>query len=105
MAARAPAVRHLLLYTYVENMASRRGPVRPLHLAHAEAAVQSGKLLAGGAYAPALDGGLLIFDADRATVEDFARKDPYVVQQLVTHWEVKEWLVVVGAAPLYPPPS
>ena len=97
--ASAPVRRQLLFYTYVADMATRRGAVRPLHLVHAEAAVRAGRLLAGGAYAPNTDGGLLVFDAGRDEVEAFARADPYVTSKLVTHWEVKEWVVVVGKAP------
>lgn len=33
---------------------------------------------------------------DRSAVERFAREDPYVTEGLVTRWEVREWVVVIG---------
>jgi len=95
-AAALPAKRHVLFYTYVDNMLEKRGPVRPTHLEHANKAVAAGHLLAGGAFMPDCEGGLLVFDADRATVEEFAKNDPYVTSKLVTKYEIKEWFVVVG---------
>jgi uncharacterized protein len=98
--ATAPVRRQLLVYTYVSDMATKRGPVRPLHLVHAEAEVRTGRLLAGGAVGGAdLREGLLVFAATPAEVEAFARADPYVTQGLVTQWRVAEWTVVVGKAP------
>ncbi len=29
-------------------------------------------------------------------VEEFARNDPYVLNGLVTRWEVRPWAVVIG---------
>ena len=35
----------------------------------------------------------------RSAVEDFARKDPYVTNGLVSRWEVRSWKVVIGNQP------
>jgi heme-degrading monooxygenase HmoA len=44
-----------------------------------------------------VDRALLLFQAaEKSYVEDFARKDPYVVNGLVKKWEVRPWNVVVG---------
>jgi hypothetical protein len=37
--------------------------------------------------------------AERSVVEDFARRDPYVIKGLVTRWEVRSWAVVIGPEP------
>lgn len=44
-----------------------------------------------------VDGALLVFRvADRAGVEAFAKQDPYVVNGLVVHWQIRPWTVVIG---------
>lgn len=88
----------LLRYQYVPNMLERRGPVRPSHLQHANAATARGELLLGGAHPPEVAHATLAFKASKDTVEQFARNDPYVTSGLVTHWDVQEWAVVVGSA-------
>ena len=90
---------HLLHYRYVDNMLERRTPVRPLHLAHATPYVQRGQLLLGGACPPEIKQALLVFRGlDRAGVEEFAQKDPYVTNGLVEEWRVQDWTVVLGSA-------
>jgi uncharacterized protein YciI len=89
---------YLLLYDYVADIAERRGPYRAAHLAHARAAVDRGDLVLGGALANPIDGAVLLFRADSASVaEAFAQVDPYVLNGLVTRWRVREWTTVVGA--------
>lgn len=98
---------YLLFYEVVPDYAARRGPLRAAHLAHAQAAVERGELLLGGALADPIDGAVLLFRGDRpAVAERFAAADPYVRQGLVTRWRVREWTTVVGptaAAPVAPP--
>ena len=93
-----PPQYHLLLYTYVDRMVERRQPIRPLHLAHAQAYVERQQLLLAGACPPDVKDAVLCFAASRPEVEEFARKDPYVLNGLVTEWKVKEWAVVMGSA-------
>ena len=33
---------------------------------------------------------------DQTLAEDFARRDPYVANGLVTKWTVRPWAVVIG---------
>jgi uncharacterized protein YciI len=50
-----------------------------------------------GALADPPDGALLVFRAsDPAPVQEFVRKDPYVLNGLVKRWEIRPWAVVVG---------
>ena len=94
----APVIRPLkvLLYTYTEDAVEKRKPFRDAHLAAANAAVERGELLLGGALADPVDGGVLIFTGDSA-VEEFAQSDPYVLNGVVTEWMVREWSTVVGS--------
>ena len=86
---------YALLYDVVDGYVERRAAYREEHLALARG---SGRLLLGGAFADPVDGALLVFQADDASaVEDFARRDPYVREGLVTRWRVRPWSVVVGS--------
>jgi len=50
-----------------------------------------------GAFANPVDGAALVFRAEGpSVVEDFARKDPYVTNGLVTNWRVREWTEGMG---------
>jgi uncharacterized protein YciI len=88
----------LLFYDYVPDYIERRAPYRATHFAHAVAAEQRGELFLAGACTD--DGGpigVLVFKTmERATVEDFARADPYVLNGVTTGWRVREWTTVLG---------
>lgn len=86
-----------LLYDLVDDMVSRRVPYREAHLGLAREAHARGELLLAGALTDPTDRALLVFKADAPTpVEDFVRKDPYVLNGLVKRWEIRPWTVVVG---------
>lgn len=94
----------LLFYTYVPDYLERRTPHRPAHFAHARAAAERGDLfLAGACTDEGLPMGVLVFKvADRKTVEDFARQDPYVAHGVAANWSVREWTTVLGRDALTP---
>jgi hypothetical protein len=95
---------YALLYHVVDDFVSRRSPYREEHLRLAREANRRGELLLAGALGDPADRALLVFRApDGAVVEDFARKDPYVANGLVTRWEVRPWAVVIGSEPETPP--
>src|SRR5438105_1200386 len=88
---------YALFYDVVEDFVSRRVKYREEHLRLAQEAHRRGELLLAGALSDPADRALLIFLApDRAVVEGFARNDPYVLNGLVTRWEVRSWAVVIG---------
>jgi uncharacterized protein len=88
---------YLLFYTFVSDMAERRGPFRKAHLAHLEAALARGELVLAGALAEPLDGAVLLFQGTSpAAAEAVANTDPYVLNGLVTAWRVRPWSTVVG---------
>ena len=88
---------YALIYETVDDYVARRGEFRELHLRIAREARERGELVLAGAFDDPVDRALLVFRAnDRNKVEDFARKDPYVVNGLVKKWEVRSWKVVVG---------
>jgi hypothetical protein len=68
-----------------------------MHLRIAREVRERGDLILAGAFEDPVDRALLVFRVDdKSKVEDFARKDPYVVNGLVKKWEVRSWKVVVG---------
>jgi uncharacterized protein YciI len=90
---------YALFYRVVDDYMEKRPLYRPYHLQHAQAAQERGELMLGGAFSDPPDSALLVFQAaDKSVVEAFAQNDPYVLNGLVVHWEVRIWTVVIGTA-------
>lgn len=88
-----------LIYDLVDDYLERRAPLRSQHLALANSAHKRGELVLAGALAEPTDKALLIFHAPgQSVVEAFAKNDPYVINGLVKHWEIRPWTVVIGNA-------
>ena len=88
---------YALIYYVVDDYISRRSTFRDEHILLAREANRRGELLLAGAFSSPADRALLVFLApDKSIVEDFVRKDPYVVNGLVTRWEIRPWTVVIG---------
>jgi len=86
-----------LFYDVVDDFVARRVPFRAEHLRLAGEAHNRGDIILAGALAEPVDTALIIFHcADNSVAEDFARRDPYVVNGLVKKWTVRPWNVVVG---------
>jgi uncharacterized protein YciI len=86
-----------LIYYVVDGFVSRRTPFREEHLRLVGKANRRGELLLAGALGDPVDRALLVFRTqNRSIAEDFARNDPYVINGLVTRWEVQPWAVVIG---------
>jgi uncharacterized protein YciI len=91
---------YALVYEVVDDFIARRTPFRAEHLRLACEAHRRGELLLAGAFSDPPDGALLVFRVpDKSIVEDFARNDPYVVNGLVTRWQIRSWTVVIGDEP------
>ena len=86
-----------LIYYVVDGFVSRRTAFREEHLRLVGKANRRGELILAGALGDPVDRALLVFRTqDRSIAEDFARNDPYVINGLVTKWEVQPWAVVIG---------
>jgi len=91
------AMYYILFYRTVDNYVEKRAPYRDDHLAYASAAYEGGDLVMAGALAEPVDSAVLVFKGEGAFVaEEFARNDPYVMNGLITEWEVRPWTVVIG---------
>jgi uncharacterized protein YciI len=86
-----------LLYDVVDDFVALRVPFRAEHLRLAGEAHNRGDIVLAGALVEPVDTALIIFHcAEKSVAEDFARRDPYVVNGLVNKWTVRPWTVVVG---------
>jgi hypothetical protein len=86
-----------LTYDLVDDYLDRRPQFRDEHLALARAAHEAGDLALAGAFDDPADTALLVWTTeDRSVVEQFAARDPYVANGLVTAWRIRPWKVVVG---------
>jgi uncharacterized protein len=93
----------LLIYDLASDYLERRTTFRSAHLKLAQEAVEKGELLLGGALDnPADQAILLFFGASPSTAENFAQKDPYVLNGLVLKWQVRKWITVVGKDASFP---
>lgn len=88
---------YLLLYDVSHDYLERRGEYRKEHLDLAWKAHEAGDLVLGGALQQPADGAVLLFAGDTPeAAERFAYNDPYVKNGLVTSWEIRPWMTVVG---------
>jgi len=88
---------YVLIYYLVPDYLSLRSAFREEHLRLAGEANQHGHLILAGAFSEPPDQALLIFRvADPSSIERFARNDPYVINGLVSRWEIRNWNVVIG---------
>jgi len=88
---------YILFYTTAEDYMVRRGQFRQQHLEMASEAVTKGEIIMGGALADPPDQAIIIFKGDSPEIaENFAKKDPYVLNGVVTKWKVRPWNVAIG---------
>jgi uncharacterized protein len=81
----------------VDDFVAHRAPFRAEYLRLAGEAHERGHIVLGGALAEPADTAPIIFHcADKSIAEDFARRDPYVVNGLLKKWSVRPWTVVGG---------
>jgi uncharacterized protein YciI len=88
-----------LIYYLVDDYLERRAALREEHLGLAQQAHERGELRLAGAFSDPYDRALLVWSTDdESVVTRFVQADPYVVNGLVTRWEIRPWNVVVGEA-------
>ena len=88
---------YILFYEYAPDYLERRGEFRDQHMALAKASLDRGELFLGGAFANPADGAAIVFKGNTPRIaESFAKADPYVINGLVTSWNVREWTTVAG---------
>lgn len=82
---------------YPDDVLERRGPHREAHLAYASKLKEEGKIIAGGAFDPASEGGLILFRAESAeAVREMLEEDPYTKAGLFEESKILPWNIVIG---------
>lgn len=88
---------YILFYKTVDNYVELRAPFREKHLAYANASHARGELYLAGALTDPADSAVLVFKGESPkAAEEFAKNDPYVLNGLITEWNVRPWSVVIG---------
>jgi uncharacterized protein len=86
---------YLLLYTYVEDMAERRGPYREEHLAKLRAEQDAGRITLAGALGTPPTGGAIVWTGvTPEEIQRFTAADPYVINGLVTAQRIERWNLI-----------
>jgi hypothetical protein len=81
-----------VLYEYLDDSVDARDAHRAAHRAFLDTLVDPVKLLASGPWAADPAGALLVFEAaSAAEVETALDNDPFAVEGLVGHRQVREW--------------
>jgi uncharacterized protein len=94
---------YLLFYELVPDYVNRRAPLRAEHLRLAWASHARGEMVLGGILTDPVDRAVLMFQGDSPDVaRRFAETDPYVLNGLVTRWDVRQWVTVAGEHPATP---
>ena len=89
---------YALIYYLVDDYLQRRASLRDDHLRLSRDAHRKGELLLAGAFSDPSDRAMLVFRVkETSSIEEFVRKDPYFINGLVTRYEIRPWVVVVGA--------
>jgi len=89
-------MKYVLFYTSAPDVAARAGPVFPAHRAHYEDFRARGVLLLLGTFENAqADGSMAVFTT-REAAEEFAATDPFVLNGVVTGYQIKGWNEAIG---------
>ncbi|MGY5848813.1 YciI-like protein [Salegentibacter sp. F14] len=89
---------YILKYKTIPTYLQEREKYRKEHLKLAKDYAKRGLLILAGAVEDPTDGAILIFKAEsEKIVADFARKDPYVQNDLISKTEIRKWKVVIGS--------
>jgi uncharacterized protein YciI len=82
---------YVLLYESADDVAERAPAHAAAHREHWRPFRERGELLLIGPFGdPQSQGAMSVFTT-RASAEQFARTDPFVVNGVVRSWEIREW--------------
>jgi uncharacterized protein len=84
-------VKYVVLYESADDIASRAPAHFPAHLARIEEFRARGAVLMIGAFGdPQAQGAMGVFTT-REAAEEFVAGDPFVLNEVVRRWEIREW--------------
>ena len=84
-------MKYVVLYTSAEGLAENAPQHFEAHRAHWRRFLDSGELLEIGPFGdPQSQGSMAVFNS-REAAEQFAKDDPFVLNGVVSSWELREW--------------
>jgi uncharacterized protein len=87
---------HILIYSYVPDMATRREEYRSAHLQRIIAQRDVGHIFLAGGFDPPTGGAIVFRGVEREHVEAFVAADPYYLNGLVTDFRIEHWNLIRG---------
>jgi uncharacterized protein YciI len=85
------STKYVLLYESADDVLAKAPAYFAAHSARGQSFHERGLLLAYGPFGnPQEEGSMAVFTS-RQAAEEFAREDPFVVNGVVRHWQVREW--------------
>jgi uncharacterized protein YciI len=92
----ALAVKYVLFYESADDVLSKAAPHLAAHVARWKQFQERGVLLMIGTFAnPQADGSMSIWTG-RESAEEFVKDDPFVLNQVVKGWHIREWNEVLS---------
>jgi uncharacterized protein YciI len=89
-------MKYVLFYESADDVASKAPLHFPAHRARIEAFRARGRILLVGAFGdPQREGSMAIFPT-REAAEEFVAEDPFVLNEVVRRWEIREWNEVLA---------
>jgi uncharacterized protein len=88
--------KYVLFYESAEDVLVTAPRHFTAHRARYESFRDAGQLFLIGTFADARRDGAMAIFATREAAREFAEGDPFVLNGVVRHWEVREWLEVLG---------
>jgi len=84
-------VKYVVLYQSADDVASKAPAHFPAHRARIDDFARRGTLVMVGAFGqPQEEGSMAIFTT-REAAEEFVRDDPFVLNGVVSGWQIREW--------------
>ena len=84
-------MKYVVLYASAERVAEKAPQYVDAHRDHWRRFLDSGELLEIGPFGdPQSQGSMAVFNS-REAAEQFAKEDPFVLNGVVSSWELREW--------------
>jgi uncharacterized protein len=94
-----PAPLYAMLYTSGPDVASNAPAHFPAHVERLTAFRERGDLVLVGTFADAQEHGSMAIFSSREAAEEFAAGDPFVLNGVVSAWEIRQWNEIYGLTP------
>lgn len=88
--------KYVVFYQSADDVFSKAPLHFPAHRVHVADFHAGGTLLLVGTFGNSQEEGAMAIFTDRAAAEDFATRDPFVINGVVKSWKILEWNESLG---------